>query len=259
MMPTRREILFDGALALLWTSAVLCPCAAEAKSKPRPYHGCALGDAEAREVFGKAGAQRIYGHGDEPMVAHSGNRDFDIALAQMLASISTEFGVLPGFAYYDDSDGMNAYATPISRLSRADGTVLFGQRLLAEQLALKENPEIAVTTVCAHEFGHIVQFKLKLTPRLLAGQTTVKRTELHADFMAGYFAGLRKKRRPDFPAQTFAMTMESVGDSQFRRPQHHGTPTERAAAVIKGFDTGFREQHGFGEAVEQGVQYAISV
>ncbi len=101
---------------------------------------------------------------------------------------------LPGFAYFDDSAGMNAHATTRQLLSRSDGTVLFGRRLLDTLLARREHPDVAVSAVCAHEFGHIAQYKIGIHKQLREGEETVKRLELHADFLAGYFAGCRKLR-----------------------------------------------------------------
>jgi hypothetical protein len=41
----------------------------------------------------------------------SGDRDFDYALAQTLGMLSDTFGVVPGFAYYDDESGRTANGT----------------------------------------------------------------------------------------------------------------------------------------------------
>ena len=54
----------------------------------------------------------------------------------------------------------------------------------------REHPDVAVSAVCAHEFGHITAIKYGLMKRLKDGQPSVKRSELHADFLAGYFAGV---------------------------------------------------------------------
>ena len=133
--------------------------------------------------------------------------------------------------------------------------MLFGSALLFELMAVPENPDAGVAAVCAHEFGHIVQLKRGLVPALNAGQTTVKRCELNADFMAGYFAGLRKLQRPEFPAAAFAATQERLGDYQFGNPYHHGTPQERAAAIVRGFEVAYRQQQSLSDAIQTGVNY----
>jgi predicted metalloprotease len=113
-----------------------------------------------------------------------------------------------------------------------------------------------VAAVVAHEYGHIAQFKHNLKRTLLAGQDTVKRLELHADFLAGYFAGRRKLDRPDFPAAVFATTQYSAGDHRTERLNHHGTPDERAGAIVKGFEAAFRDRRSPNEALQIGVRYA---
>jgi hypothetical protein len=78
--------------------------------------------------------------GNEPIIASSGDRDFDYALAQTLSRLTDTFRVLPGFAYYDDFEQPNALATPRARMARADGTVLFGRRYLKRFLVWPEHP-----------------------------------------------------------------------------------------------------------------------
>ena len=199
--------------------------------------------------------ERLYETGHEPMISSSGDRDFDFALAQTLARISDEFSVLPGFAYYDDYDGENAFATPSLRSRNADGTVLFGKRLLKRLLATAESPDAAVAAVCAHEFGHVLQFKRKLESRINEGQTTIKRVELQADFFAGFFAGIRKRERPDFPAAVFALTQFNFGDDDLNDPEHHGTHEERGAAISRGFDAAYRAHLPLPDAIEASVTY----
>jgi predicted metalloprotease len=134
--------------------------------------------------------------------------------------------------------------------------VIFGRNLLNRLLKLREAPDVAVAAVVAHEFGHIAQFKNNLKRPLLIGQDSVKRLELHADFLAGYFAGRRKLDRPDFPAAVFATTQYAAGDYRPERVSHHGTPEERANAIVKGFEVAFRDRRSPGEALQIGVKYA---
>jgi len=178
--------------------------------------------------------------------------------AQMLSRICDVYGVLPGFCFYDDAKGANAHATNAVRLGRADGTVLFGKRYLAKSLASKDSPEVAIAATCAHEFGHIVQYKYKLDAALKRGQSTVKRSELNADFFAGYFAGVCKRRKPDYPAAVFATNRYSRGDFGSDK-EHHGTPDERAAAVVRGFETSYREHRSFADAIQIGMNYAMQL
>lgn len=231
----------------------------EAQTLRRRPRGCMLPAADAGAFMNTATRERLYETGNEPMISNSGDRDFDLALAHTLAKISDEFSVLPGFAYYDDYDGANAYATPTARLHNADGTVLFGQRLLKRLLAGRESPDVAVAAVCAHEFGHILQYKRKLDRRVGEGQTTVKRVELQADFFAGFFAGVRKREREDFPAAVFAVTQFEAGDDMINDPQHHGTKEERGAAISRGFEAGYRQRLSLSDAIEASVAYVTRI
>jgi hypothetical protein len=214
-----------------------------------------LADDEAGQFLATSTPQQTFLTGNEPIIASSGNREFDYALAQTLSRISDTFRVLPGFAYYNDFDGPNAHATDVARMARADGTVLFGQRYLKKLLAWPDHPDVAITAVCAHEFGHILQFKLQLRPIILAGQATLKRLELHADYLAGYYAGALKLKKSNYPAAVFATQQYSCGDLNVNSPTHHGTPDERAAAIVRGFEVAYREQRNYSDAIQIGINY----
>lgn len=256
-MWSRRDAVLGGTLSLLWMAAGSCACAASGRHDP--VRGCTLQDDEADQILDNNADTRLFATGSEPMIPKSGDSGFDYALAQTLAKLSDRLTILPGFAYYDDYDGMNAYATPKVRLTNADGTVLFGQRFLKRLMAATDHPEVGVAAVCAHEFGHILQYKKRLTTVVGAGQPTVKRIELQADFFAGYFAGLRKIEKPDFPAAVFAMTQYTNGDDQIASPNHHGTPDERAAAVVRGFECSYNAKKNLSDAIEVSVNYVKSL
>ena len=251
----RRHFLGGSALAIGSFAACTCPCLAGA---PRVIEslGCVLTDADSDRIYPTGTATGRAVHGSEQVILRSGDRDFDLALAQTLLKISRALNVAPGFAYYDDSEGMNAYATRRVQLNGADGTVLFGQRFLRRLMGGKENPEVAVAAVCAHEFGHILQFKHGLTDRVTNGDRTVKRVELQADFFSGFFAGLRKKERPSYPAAVGALAQYNVGDRSVNSPQHHGTPDQRGAAFVRGYDVAYKENRSLGEAIQISVNYA---
>lgn len=70
---------------------------------------------------------------------------------------------------------------------------MFGQTMFHDLLDRYTDQGMAVLAVCAHEFGHIAQFRAGVRDRLLRGQRTVKRMELHADLLSGYFLGYRKR------------------------------------------------------------------
>ena len=219
----------------------------------RTSHGCCITRQEFGYYLNGQEPARSYMSGEVPIIEKSGNAAFDLALAISLTRISSVFGVTPGFAYYDDSDDKNAFASDEVRMGRDDGTVLFGRNMLKEQLAIPDG-DAAVIAICAHEFGHIVQFKKKLMGTLKEGQPTVKRCELHADYLAGYFAAYRKHEKPSFPAVKFAVVAHQIGDFS-KSTEHHGTPTERANAISEGFSAFKEKGLRFNDAVDAGVDY----
>ena len=256
-MINRREAAVGGLLTII-SSSTACTSHAQT-ARTRHTFGCMLADDEAEQFLSTSTGQQTFATGNEPIIASSGDREFDYALAQTLSRLTDTFRVLPGFAYYDDFEQPNAYATSVVRMAKADGTVLFGQRKLKQLLAWPEHPDVAVTAVCAHEFGHILQYKLNLKPIILAGQRTTKRLELHADYLAGYYAGFLKLKTPTYPAAVFATQKYSSGDWNVNSPTHHGTPNERAAAIVRGFEVAYRERRNLSDAVRIGVNYVSTL
>ena len=260
MAMTRRQILLGGALTLVVGQRTAL--SAQGPERPRRTtggHGCILQTAYASPFMESSKGEQLFATGTEAVIGSSGDRDFDFALAQTLARISDLFDVLPGFGFYDDYDGKNAYATRAVRAARAHGTVLFGQRLLKELLGQPESPDAAVAAVCAHEFGHILQYRRNLDRLVGADQPTVKRVELQADYFAGFFAGTRKLEKPDFPAAVFAVTQFNMGDTKVEHEQHHGTHEERGAAIVEGFNAAFRARIGIAAAIEASVKYVSAL
>lgn len=250
-MITRRDSVLGGLLTIVWAAT---PCRAHGPEAGQSA-GCMLDDDEAERLFAVSTEPRVFLPGSEPLILQSGDRELDFAMAQTLSRLADTFQVLPGFAFYHDEAAPNARATPLKRMPRTDGTIFFGLQYMKRMLALPESPDAAVAKVCAHEFGHIAQYKYGLRDAIVAGQPTSKRLELHADYLAGYFAGVRKRERPDYPAAVFAAAAHAHGDFNVTGKKHHGAPDERAAAVVRGFEVAYRERRPFQEAMRIGVRY----
>lgn len=226
---------------------------ASTPTQPRSHGGCCLQDDEFETLsFDPNGLQR-FESGAESFFTHSRNPSFDRALAGVLSSMSKVFNVLPAFVYYDDSrSGPNAYANDTERMKRTDGTVAFGLQFLQQKLQRRPDGS-HVAAVCAHEFGHIVQLQRGID--LSSGQPTIKRQELHADFLAGYFAARHKEDRPSYPAAEFALAQQDGGDPATWDRSHHGTPQERGSAVVAGFNARKVDGLNLDDAVDGGVRY----
>ena len=206
--------------------------------------------------------------------ASSGNRAFDRALAEALYHLSKTFDVLPTFGFIKGENVANAFATTAlfkpengddNLPTREDGTVLFGNGIVdLMQRKGVSNIVGSVLAVCAHEFGHIVQYRYNYNDKPLISilnddQPTVKRAELHADFLAGYYIGVAKKRNPDTPAASVAHAARVLGDMDVNNRSHHGTPEERGAAVYAGFQHSFEHNKPFAEASVDGLRYVKAI
>lgn len=64
-----------------------------------------------------------------------------------------------------------------------------------------------------------------------------KLPELHADFMSGWYTGIRAFQLPgQVNLAEISKEMFDIGDVDFKSPQHHGTPQERLSAYSAGAD-----------------------
>jgi hypothetical protein len=139
----------------------------------------------------------------------------------------------PGFAFFDDSAGPNAFAMPGSLLGSADGTVAFGLRLLGSEMQEQGFLwDAAAIFIMAHEWSHIVEFSSGAV-----GETP--RMELLADFMAGWYLGWKHRLGSQFDASGAAKSVFAKGDYAFNDPSHHGTPQQRLQAATDGHDLAF--------------------
>ena len=218
------------------------------------FEGCLITIDQAKGLLGSEQTSLAY----SSVETGSGDRDFDRALAETLAFLSDRFFVLPSFAFFSEPGSSNAFASSTRRMGRSDGDVLFGRKLFQEIMSGREHPEIGIVSVCAHEFGHIAQDKFGVYNRLVGSNRRVKRLELHADFLSGYFAGIRRLQHPKYPAATFALTQFGLGDYS-DDIEHHGTPDERGAAVVAGYRAGYDERLKFGFALESGIRYVNQI
>jgi len=82
-MITRREVALGGALTIIW-GGVVCPCRGHAATPAGPV-GCMLSADEAEQFLARSTAPQMFASGNETIVASSGNREFDYALARTLS------------------------------------------------------------------------------------------------------------------------------------------------------------------------------
>lgn len=148
------------------------------------------------------------------------------------------FAVKPSFFFYDDRSGPNAWAYNVSidGSCTPDGSVVFGTTLIATER--ESNPSMwgsALSVIVAHEYGHIVQYRRKLSMETF-------RKELHADFLAGWAIATMNMRGigNGVEPSVAASSLFSKGNYDFNAPNFHGTPAQRSSMMIEGYGYGLR-------------------
>ncbi|MEZ5844211.1 MAG: hypothetical protein R3D27_10850 [Hyphomicrobiaceae bacterium] len=155
---------------------------------------------------------------------------------------------------------MNAFATPEhTDISGTWGTIGFGTTLFRRELEHYDVKGGTIVAIIAHEFGHIWAMRAGIIDKINEGQPTVKRTELHADFLAGYFLGTRKRAAPNISLQAAGDLFHRIGDHNTDSRDHHGTPDERVAAAEEGFKVGFVQKREARYAFSAGLEYVSTL
>lgn len=117
----------------------------------------------------------------------------------------------------------------------------------------------ALTATCAHEYGHILQFRTVYDKLQRLPQGDIK-IELHADFVCGYYGAHRKRIDPLYDALTQAVTQFEAGDK--KEPGQinyvavsHGTYEQRGDAVYAGYLLGLGGQFSPELVAQRGFEY----
>jgi hypothetical protein len=194
----------------------------------------------------------------------TGDRVLDRQLAATAHRIAEDFGVYPGLriihAPSHHADG--AMALRDTSVSGTRGTVLFGKRLIFRELGDHNRRGwggLAVTGVMAHEFAHIYQFFNGYDERLENPGGTVEVIELHADFLAGYHLGLRRRQGEQMDIGAATDLMYDLGDDNEQARGHHGRPGERRRALREGYRVGAQEAPPMDEAADIGARHAAEI
>lgn len=232
-----------------------CPATALAARKPAlpPAAGCTLRSAAAEKELMASLDHSLF----DParMIYTSGDNRLDRALGLMLADLATAFRVRPGFAFYDDGESPNAVALSRSQLTNTRGTVAFGRNLFRQSMQ-DQNGDMFVMGVCAHEFGHILQFQTQYHWRLMEDRPTVKAIELHADYLSGAYVALHGNRYTARQLISLGQGWSRLGSSDYTDPDHHGTSEERLAAIEAGyFFVKRNSKAAIAEIAEAGAKY----
>jgi hypothetical protein len=237
---------------------VACGCcsgSAAARSL-RDVGGCALigADADLIDRNKVSGSLQSDDERLQNLGRTTGDSEMDVALDRALKRLADTFEVMPGFGFYDDGDHENAWALEREIFPGRSMTVLFGRNFFRRVMRLDPSG-ISIIQVCAHEFGHIMMYASGMRDVVLENQPTHKRIELHADFMSGYYLGIRKTDHPEASFWRAGQGIWDIGDFAYTSRTHHGTPEERVAAAEAGFRLSFVEHKKARDAFDRGIAY----
>ncbi len=162
----------------------------------------------------------------------SGNQQLDFWHYGEYNNLIQRFGVKPDIFFYDDGNSPNAYFTPqISNNQYPDGQVAIGLSWIKKEFANSPtNSGVSIAIIMAHEFGHCVDVKYSVY------NTQSYKSELFADYLAGCYLHLKSMTIGEQYVREVANSFYSIGDYAFNDPRHHGTPSQRVACLMAGYN-----------------------
>lgn len=234
----RRHFLNATMAGIATTTCPLCASQANAQEGSG-----ALGYADEEQLCGaRSSALKV----TEYSRTHTtGNKNLDQSLISELRKQAKLFQLVPAF-YLFTNKVKNAFATTrkFPDNPKSDGSILYGITLMNSQLEMGYWGGAVVAGVMAHEYGHIYQYHSGAFKKLRKLHKTVKFVELHADFMSGYYMGIKYVASgKKVNVRTVASATYDIGDYAYNNPAHHGTPVERTVMLKEGFETHKRNQN----------------
>ncbi len=148
-------------------------------------------------------------------------------LAQYIAQPKFEYGNHPMFTL--NAFAFTTYGEPIEGVGVVGDRIVMGDGILRAYREMGYG-DVAPQAILAHEFGHHVQFELRMHDDHPSPEAT-RRTELHADASAAYFLSHPRGMSMQIKRVTqFLRVFYSIGDCGFSSDGHHGTPLQRERA-----------------------------
>lgn len=228
--------------ALLCVGAALCMCCAGGRQlsaqfipNGRPFN---LADrAACGSEPGDFGSD--FWPDPRRLLARSGVGELDSNLPAEVAELNRIFGLRdrgPEFFIYDDRNRNRPIGAKATKDAAGQTRVFLGIHLIHQEI--QRNPGLwqnAVIGVLAHEWAHVYQFRTQLErdePTFII--------ETHADFLAGWYlgvkAGMGRRIEPDVFARSLFVRGE-VGPG-FNETLY-GSPAQRVDAMRAGFSLGW--------------------
>lgn len=215
--------------------------------------GCFLNAARA-----DSGYQQVISRGiaRQTFFQTTGDEIFDRQLGRAIIRLAGFFGEQPAFGIVEGGEHDNAFALPREGGNAEFGTVGIGRTLL-NRLKDEDASGVSILALVAHEFGHVAQFRRDAIPVLNAGEDTVRKSELHADYLTGCYLGWLKRNEPRVRVISAGRFMESIGDTATHSKNHHGTPAERLQATEAGFASAYEGDQPFEVYFNDGKSFIL--
>ena len=262
---TRRDILRAGCGCAF--VALTCK-ATPSEAATQNFKGCLL-TAAGYHLYRLQG-EPVYPVTDS-MIARNryfrttGDVGLDRDLDRALGMVADTFKVNPAFGFYDpskfpyderndDSLRLNAWAVQRDTdILGTRGTVGFAWDLFQQELKY-DSTGTSLMAIVAHEFGHILQFYRRHFAKLNVGVPL--KSETNADFLSGYFLGLRGRQLRSWRFEPAGQYFIRAGRQTEGNPNRdHGNIQERLDAAEAGFRTGLLENKPLDDAVRAGLEY----
>jgi hypothetical protein len=162
------------------------------------------------------------------------------------------FGVSCEKYFLVESRGANAMFAPhtCSKHVHCTGSVYLGTQLVLSLYQEKLYARSNVIAVLAHEYAHAMQSKYGLN-------SNGKYRELHADYLSGFYMASTGVYTLE-EVQSFVGSFYERGDFDYMGADHHGTPTERGCAFIKGFELGLDRTNSVYDGYNKGLKYVYN-
>jgi hypothetical protein len=189
----------------------------------------------------------------------TGNLEIDRQLNRAIKVAAGILGVNPAFGFFDpdrfigddEMEATTAFAIGLNLVPGTSGTVAFGMTRFRSELYGYDDTGTSVMSIIAHEFGHVVQTDRRYQNSIDYGNPNS--VEINADFLAGYYLGVRKLSVPSLQFDKAEQMFARTGNP--RPDRRHGNAQERVDAARAGFQIGFIERRSLDDAVRAGLDY----
>jgi len=264
--PTTRRNVLRGGCGCACVALTCCQTVTSSSAASQYFNGCFI----TSEGYRRYQSQRegVYPVADGLLAKNrhfrtTGDSALDRDLDRALGIVADLFEVNPAFGFYnpsnfkgrDEGSVMNAFATPKNTdIPGTEGTVAFGWDLFTRELHNYDSSGMTIMAIVAHEFAHILQSNPGYLQRIRFGYPL--KSEINADFLAGYFLGIRKRRIPSLRFQKAGELFIRLGRSMNGDPSRtHGDSRERLDAAEAGFRVAYVENKSLNDAVRAGLEY----